>query len=76
MLSRFSFTSPTGEGDGYHGNTLHLKHAHAHTVNSSLCKLMLGHVVQVAVVKKSLKWTRMEQRRNTVHASHSSSGDD
>ena len=58
-----------GEENGFYGNTLPLKHTHAHTINTflRLCNLMLGHVVQVVVVKKSLKWIRTEQRRNHYH---------
>ena len=33
----------------------------AHTVNPSLCKLMPCHVVQVAVMKESLKFTGVER---------------
>ena len=64
MLSRFSFTSPTGERGGERLPWQHKSIAitfNAHTVNLSLCKLVLGHVVQVAVVKESLKWTRVER---------------
>ena len=65
MLSRTSFTSPTGEENDYHGNTP------MHTLSIPLSKLVLVcHVVQAVVVKKNLKWTRIEQRRNAVSKPH------
>ena len=40
---------------------LHFNNTHAHTINSSLCKLVLGHMVQVAVVKEGLEWMGVER---------------
>ena len=37
------------------------KTCNAHSVNPSLCKLVPCHVVQVAVMKESLKWTGVER---------------